>query len=226
MEKMGFQENWRKWIFESLQAARVTVLVNGSPTKEFGVGRCLRQGDSLSPFLFLIAAEGLNVLMAKSVQLNHFEGFQFGSDGVSVSHLQYADDTLIMGKKKWKNIWAIKATLQLFELASGLKINFHKSQLFGINVQQTWLEEAALVLNCRVGSLPFSYLGLPIGSNPRRLGMWRPVVDTVRQKLFKWNNKHLSIDGRVVLLKSVLYALPVYFHSFFKAPSGGKATKI
>lgn len=99
-------------------------------------------------------------------------------------------------------------------------MNFHKSQLIGVNVQQAWLEEGAPVLNCRVGSLPFSYLGLPIGSNPRRLGIWKPVADTIRQRLFKWNKKNLFIRGRIVLLKSVLYALPDYFLSVFNAPSG------
>jgi hypothetical protein len=110
--------------------------------------------------------------------------------------------------------------MQLFEIVSGLKVNFHKSLLVGINTQLTWLEEAAEVLNCKVGALPFKYLGLPVGGDHRREGLWKPVVDAVRNRLSKWNNRHLSIGGRIVLLKSVLYALPVYFLSFFKAPSG------
>jgi hypothetical protein len=71
-----------------------------------------------------------------------------------------------------------------------------------------------------VGALPFKYLGLPVGGDHRREGLWKPVVDAVRNRLSKWNNRHLSIGGIIVLLKSVLYALPVYFLSFFKAPSG------
>jgi len=82
-----------------------------------------------------------------------------------VSHLQFADDTLILGEKSWANIRAMRAVLLLFEALSGLNVNFSKSQLVGVNVSSSWLAEAALVLNCNVGSLPFVYLGLPIGGN-------------------------------------------------------------
>lgn len=67
-----------------------------------------------------------------------------------------------MRKRNWKNVWATKATLQLFELVSGLKVNFHKSSLIGINTSTEWLEEAAEVLNCHVGGIPFKYLGISI----------------------------------------------------------------
>lgn len=69
------------------------------------------------------------------------------------------------------NIWTIKAVLQLFESIFGLKVNFYKSQLIGVNVKEGWLEEAAHFLNCKVGALPFIYLGLPIGANARKKNM-------------------------------------------------------
>ncbi|MCI20316.1 LINE-1 reverse transcriptase like, partial [Trifolium medium] len=121
MEKMGFIDKWRGWTSECLRTTTISVLVNGSPTKEFEVGKGLRQGDPLSLFLFLLAAEGFNLMMSKGVQLNLFEGYKVGTGDVNISHLQYADDTLIVGKKSWKNVRAIKANLQLFELISGLK---------------------------------------------------------------------------------------------------------
>lgn len=87
---------------------------------------------------------------------------------MQLSHLQFTDDTLIIGGKSSKNIWCIKALLQLFECVYGLKVNFHKSQLFGINVEDIWLNQAAIFLNCGVGKFPFVYLGLPIGADARR----------------------------------------------------------
>lgn len=156
-----------------------------------------------------MAAEGLYTLFSKAVQHNLFVGFPFESKGKLVSHLQYGDNTIIVGVKSWKNVWAIKAMLQLFELVSSLKINCHKSLIVGINVPQSWLEEAASVLHCRFGALPFKYLGLPIGGDPRREGFWKPVLDTTRSKLLGWNHKHLSIGGRIVLLKFFMYSLPV-----------------
>ena len=105
MSKMGFPTLWRKWIKECVGTATASVLVNGSPTDEFPLGRGLRQGDPLSPFLFLLAAEGFNVLMESLNQNNLFSGFQLGINAsITVSHLQFADDTLILGDKSWANI--------------------------------------------------------------------------------------------------------------------------
>lgn len=137
-----------------------------------------------------------------------------------ISHLQFADDTLIIGENSEKNVCVIKAILQLFELVSGLKVNFHKSLLLGVHVEHQWLVDASYFLNCKLGKLPFVYLGLPVGADPRRLATWQPVVDKVRRRLTSWNSKFISLGGRVVLLKSILTALPTYFLSIFKAPKG------
>ena len=108
----------------------------------------------------------------------------------------------------------------LFKEVSGLKVNFHKSMLTGVNVSNSWLTEASTVMNCRKGNIPFIYLGLPIGGDSRKLSFWKPVVDRIVARLSAWNNKFLSFGGRLILLKSVLSSLPVYFLSFFKAPAG------
>jgi len=110
--------------------------------------------------------------------------------------------------------------LLLFESLSGLKGNFFKSQLVGVNVAGSWLSEAARLLQCRVGSLPLVYLGLPIGGNVRRLSFLEPIIDRIKARLSGWKSKHLSLDGRLVLLKLVLSSLPVYALSFLKAPAG------
>jgi hypothetical protein len=221
MSKMNFPSKLRKWIRESLSSAMISVLINGSPTKEFKMERGLRQGDPLSPFLFLMVAEGFNCLMSKAVMDKEFLGYGVGSDEeLTISHLQFADDTLVIGKRRWSNIFTLKANLQLFELISGLKVNFYKSELIGINIEESWLKDAASALNCKVGSLPFNYLGLPIGADPRKLRTWEPVIKSLRRRLLSWKNRALSMGGRLVLLKSVLTALPIYFLSFFKAPSG------
>jgi hypothetical protein len=135
MGKMGFPSLWRKWIRECISTATASVLVNGSPTDEFPLERGLRQGDPLSPFLFLLAAEGLNVLMQAMVEGNRFVGYRVGGqEEVSVSHLQFADDTLLLGTKSWANVRALRAVLLLFELMSGLKVNFNKSMLVEVNI--------------------------------------------------------------------------------------------
>jgi len=110
--------------------------------------------------------------------------------------------------------------LLLLEEMSGLKVNFNKSMLTCVNIPPTWLSEAASILNCRTGFIPFMYLGLPIGGDALKLSFWKPLVDRILARLSSWNNKFLSFGGRLVLLKSVLSSLPVYFLSFFKVPVG------
>jgi len=132
MSHIGFPTLWRKWIKECVGTASASVLVNDSPTKEFPVKRGLRQGDPLSPFLFLLAAEGLSIVMKAVVDSHLFTGYRFGSNGaVAISHLQFVDDTLLVGDKSWENVRALRDVLLLFESVSGLKVNFHKSMLTG-----------------------------------------------------------------------------------------------
>ncbi|GAU51587.1 hypothetical protein TSUD_414310 [Trifolium subterraneum] len=215
MGSMGFPTLWRKWIRECVCTATTSVLVNGSPTDEFPLERGLRQGDPLSPFLFLLAAEGLHVLMEALVERNLFSGYSMGSEApVSVSHLQFADDTLLMGTKSWANVRALRAALVLFESMSGLKVNFNKSLLVGVNIPDSWLGEAASALSCRVGKIPFLYLGLSIGGDPRRISFWEPMLDRLKSRLSGWQSRFLSFGGRLILLKSVLTFLPVYRNNF------------
>ena len=100
MQKMTFPVLWRKWIKECVSTTTASILVNGSPTDEFPLQRGLCQGDPLSPFLFLLAAEDLNVMMQSVVKNNLYTSYGVGlSNSVAVSHLQFADDTLLLGDK-------------------------------------------------------------------------------------------------------------------------------
>ncbi|MCH83870.1 cysteine-rich receptor-like protein kinase [Trifolium medium] len=142
-------------------------------------------------------------------------------DTISIFHLQFTDDTLLLWTKSWANIRALRAVLVLFEMMSGLKMNFNKSMLVGVNIPDSWLHEAAPALRCKVGKVSFLYLGHPIGGDPRRLGFWEPVVTRIKHRLFRWKSCFLSFGGRLILLKSVLTSLHVYALSFFKALLGG-----
>lgn len=97
---MNLPTLWRKWIMECVTTTTVYVLVNRSPTNEFKFERGLRQRDPLSPFLFLIAVEGINVLMKTTIVFGLLIGYYVGrSNNISVSHLQFLDDTILLGIK-------------------------------------------------------------------------------------------------------------------------------
>lgn len=129
------------------------------------------------------------------------------------------DNTLFVGETSWSNLWALKSILRCFELVSGLKVNFHKSNvIIGINVENNFYLATSLFLNCKCGDVLFKYLGLPIEANPRRVATWQSVIDSTRKRLAAWKRKHLSLGGRITLINSVLSSLPIYFLSFFKIP--------
>ena len=114
------------------------------------------------------------------------------------------------------NLWTLKAVLQGFEEASGLKVNFLKSCLVGLNVPRDFMEMACEFLGCSEGTLPFKYLGLPIGANHRSAMCWEPLLEHMTKRLNSWGNKFLSFGGRIVLLNSVLNAIPIFYLSFLK----------
>ncbi|GAU10016.1 hypothetical protein TSUD_288060 [Trifolium subterraneum] len=147
-----------------------------------------------------------------------FTGFKVSNTGLSVSHLQYADDTLFIGEASMENLWYLKAILRSFELASGLKVNFYKSSIMGINVSSEFLGVAERFLHCRIGSIPFIYLGLPVRANHRQEVTWQPLLDSLTKQLRVWRNKYASLGGRVVLLNSVLNFIPIFYLSFMKMP--------
>ncbi|GLT32791.1 hypothetical protein SLA2020_074320 [Shorea laevis] len=219
MCRMGFGMKWRGWIRECLSTARISVLVNGSPTEEFVMGKGLRQGDPLSQFLFLIVAEGLNGLVRRAETEGMLHGIAVGNKGLTVSLLQFADDTVILGNADSENIFAVKTILRCFELMSGLRIKFCKSSVVGFNVSERWIKGAASVLHCGVGETPFMYLGLPVGGKIRCKKMWEPVLKKFQAKLAIWKSTTLSFGGRITLLNSVLSAIPIFYMSLFLMPS-------
>ena len=216
---MGFGSKWCKWVEACLTSASIFVLVNGSPPKEFNMGRGVRQGDPLLPFLFILAAEGLNAIMQDAVDKGLYRGVSVGNDGVSNSHLQYADDTIFFADWSKHNAKNLMCILKGFENVSGLKINLSKSKVYGIGVSSSAVAEMARVMKCGMGELPLTYLGLPIGVSMRRESAWRPVIEKFKKKLTDWKAKTMSFGGRLTLVKSVLGSLPLYYFSLFRVPS-------
>ncbi|KAH1203097.1 hypothetical protein GmHk_17G049420 [Glycine max] len=123
-----------------------------------------------------------------------------------------------MGIKGIKDTITLKTILRCFELVTGLKVNFSKSSLVSINVDQRDCLSCARILNCNTMSFPFTYLGLPVGADTRKISTWQPVIDKLKKKLAQWRRRHLSFGGRICLMRWVLSSIPFYFLSLFKIP--------
>nr|GEX34586.1 RNA-directed DNA polymerase, eukaryota, reverse transcriptase zinc-binding domain protein [Tanacetum cinerariifolium] len=133
-------------------SARTYILINGSPTSEFSPKRGLKQGDHLSPFLFIIVMEGLHMTLNDGIASNMFHGVRIGSN-IHLSHLFYVDDVIILSDWNQNDMEIITRILNIFYIASGLKINFHKSNVFGVGVSNSKVVSMAACTGCEAGGL-------------------------------------------------------------------------
>jgi hypothetical protein len=163
-------------------------LINGLLAGFFNSLRGVRQGDPLSPFLFVIVMEAFSRMAKVMVDHSLFSGFTVGArwnEQVLISHLLFADGTLVFSGASLDQVQAIDDLLICFELVSGLKVNLAKSTLVPVG-EVSNVEALAEVLGCEVGSLPIKYLGLPLGSRFKDKVSWNRVVEKSIRTLASW----------------------------------------
>ncbi|XP_066384911.1 uncharacterized protein [Miscanthus floridulus] len=148
LEARGFPEKWSRWMELLLKTSLSAVLVNGVPGPWIDCKRGLRHGDSLSPYLFLLVADVLQMLIKKEAGIHHPM-----ADG-PCPVLQYADDTIILVRAELGDARKLKDALDMFSNATGLTINFHKSTVTRMNLPQGALQSFMDILQCKEGSFP------------------------------------------------------------------------
>ena len=192
LEKKGFGSLWRKWIRGCLSTVSFSVFINGRPRGKLKGSRRLRQGDLLSLFLFTLVVDALGRLIDKATQCKAIRSFIVGKDKVEVSHLQFADDTLLFMEANCNYFLNYLAILEVFGFVLGLRVNLRKSIILGINTEVDLLHNSTILFGCEVGVWPIKYLGLPLGGNPRKTVFWEPVVNKVAKRLDGWK-KNFSL---------------------------------
>ncbi|RVW26389.1 putative ribonuclease H protein [Vitis vinifera] len=136
---------------------------------------------------------------------------------LKISHLFFADDTIVFCEANKEHLTYLSWILLWFEAASGLRINLDKSEIIPVGVVEE-IEEMAVELGCRVGSLPSQYLGLPLGAPYKASSVWDGVEEKVRRRLARWKRQYISKGGRITLIRSVLASMPIYHMSLFRMP--------
>jgi hypothetical protein len=221
LRRCGFGERWCSWIKHCISSARFSVLINGSLSGFFGSSRGVRQGDPLSPFLFVLVMEAFSRMISAMYSRGLISGFSVGSrehDRVEVSHLLFADDTLVFCGTDARQISYLGALLVCFEAVSGLKVNLSKSVLVPVGHLEE-VDQLASCLGCGTTDLPLKYLGLPLGASFKLKAVWRELEDKMVRRLAPWKRLYLSKGGRVALIKSTLSNLPTYLLSLFSIPA-------
>ena len=208
-------------IMSCISSVSYSVLLNGQLVGNIKPSRGLRQGDPLSPYLFLIYAMGLQSLLTKAEVEGHIRGVAICRNGPKISHLFFADDSVLFCSAKEAECRKILEILATYERGTGQKINREKTNIFfSSNTPQEVRVRIQQVLGVPSICQFEKYLGLPtlVGRAKKQIFIY--IKERVWKKLQGWKEKLLSQAGREVLIKSVIQAIPTYTMSCFKLPKG------
>ena len=180
----------------------------------------LRQGDPLSPILFNIVVDMLAILINRAKDEGQVSGVVPHLVDGGLSILEYADDTILFMYHDIEKATNMKMLLCAFEQLSGLKINFHKSEIFCFRQAKEMEQQYSQLFGCQSGKYLFRYLGIPMHFRKLSNAHWRIIEEKFEKKLSSWKGKHMSVGGRLVLINSVLTSLTMFMLSFFEVPKG------
>lgn len=154
----------------------------------------MRQGDALSPLLFIIVMEALHKLIEKAKELQFLKGVTISirNKTIEISHLFFANDTLIFCQPEIHSLIFLRNILSSFQAVSGLKINLHKSAMVILGAGDDNVDSLKDILRCRLSLLPVTYLGVPLGAKHKDSKIWDPVIDMIQNRLATWKKKFLS----------------------------------
>lgn len=217
--KIGFNQRWVNLILDCISSVNFLILINGEARGSFAPTRGLRQGDPLSPYLFLLITEGLSSLLQEANERGAISGMKVSQTSPRISHLLFADDSLIFYKADELNCSNLRNILKTYEEASGESINYSKSAVvFSPNINQYRRTFLSSIIGIENRDSLGTYLGLPSSFSRNKSRDFQGIVDKVWKLVQGWKKAFFSVAGKEVLIKSIGQALPTYAMSLFQIP--------
>lgn len=162
LRRKNFLEKWVGWMKQVVEGGRVGIMINGQPRNYFRTYKGLRQGDPLSPLLFNLVGDTLSMMLERAKRSGFVRGLVLELVEGGLTHLQYADDTILFVNLDEESICNTKFLLYCFKAMLGLKINYQKSEVFVLESPIEKQREIADIFNCNIGSFHMKYLGVMI----------------------------------------------------------------
>ncbi|GJU37563.1 RNA-directed DNA polymerase, eukaryota, reverse transcriptase zinc-binding domain protein [Tanacetum coccineum] len=184
----------------------------------FKAKRGLRQGDPISPYLFTLVMEVLNLMVKRQIKRDSRFKYHTDCSKLKITSLCFADDLLMLCHGDVVSASILRRGLDEFSLDSGLYPSMSKSEVFFSNVCPDTKNEILMAMPFREGTLPIRYLGVPLASRRIKASECRVLIDAVNNRINDWRNKSLSFAGRLQLISSILSSLQVYWCSLFILP--------
>ena len=218
-KRMGFHPKWILWLMQCISTVNYSFLLNDSAQGQVIPSRGIRQGDPLSPYLFILCSEVLSGLCCKAQLDGSLPGIRVALGSPRVNHLLFADDTMFFCGSDDKSCITLLQIIKKYEAASGQLINKAKSSItFSAKTPSIIKDKAHEILGMQqIGGLG-KYLGLPEFFGRKKRDMFNLIIDRIRQRAISWSSRFLSTAGKATMLKSVLAAMPTYTMSCFKLP--------
>ena len=219
-QRLGFHDKYTNLILQCITTVSYSFLVNEKVYGDVRPNRGIRQGDPLSPYVFILCGEVLSGLCKAAEQTGSLQGIRVTRGSPRVSHLLFADDTMFFCQSSEESCSTLLQILKEYEHASGQKINSLKSSItFSRKTSQEKRESTKRILGIQKEGGNGKYLGLPEHFGRRKKDLFTAIVDRIRQRASSLGSRRLSKAGKVTMLKSVLQAIPTYSMSCFLLPA-------
>ncbi|CAJ2642330.1 unnamed protein product [Trifolium pratense] len=206
-------------IMKCVSTVTFSILINGHPSTEFHPQRGIRQGDPLSPYLFIICADVLSGLLTKAQNERIIHGVKIAPGAPEISHLLFADDSLLFCRATTKEVTAISNIIQTYQEASGQLVNLTKSEMvFSKGIPNATKNDISKILPMQILDHFSKYLGMPTFIGRSKNQVFNFLQEKIWKKLKGWKERNLSFAGRGILIKVVAQAIPTYIMSSFLLP--------
>lgn len=178
----------------------------------------MRQGDPLSPYLFIIVSQNLTAILNHARQLNLVPGFS-PDVKCNLKHLMYADDLILITTATRKYARNIKLWLNLYTSLTAQTLNLSKSNLYLPHwFNRRVVKSIETILNIKMGTYPFTYLGILITYKRLAISCFNLMIDKINKTIGRWNRSKISKPGKVVMINSSIMVMHVYYLSVYPVP--------
>jgi hypothetical protein len=216
MSQLGFNNQWVNLIMRCVDSVKLSVRINGHISEAFTPSRGIRQGDILSPYLFLLCAEGLSCLPKYSGPQFLSKGIRVGIHAPWISYLLFADDCLVFTQASDRGANRLRELILTYQEGSGQMVNMAKSAIFfSGNCEDMVKSSVKGILRIDTEALGGKYLGLPTAIGRSSKEAFEPIPSKIRGLIGGWSERLLSCAARETLIKSVAQAIPTYSMSCF-----------
>lgn len=196
----------------------VNARINDENSSFFKPGKGLRQGDPLSPLLFNLVVDVFSRMLMSVAKQGFISGLLPQVLEGRIISLQYADDTILFLEDDLEKASNLKWILTCFKQMLGMKINFDKSDLLTMGMDEERSNAFAKIFCCKRSEFPLKYLGVPLHYSKLRRVDLQPMVDKLIKRIAGWRGRLLSYARRLTLLRACLASIPIYLLSIIKFP--------